>query len=94
MINHDDHNRMRWASRRGLLELDFLLDDFVANASPRLSEHMKELYKVQMSSVLLELIGGMYQEEMINGNKQLLQIHQSYSLNKSLVIHFMEEVIH
>ena len=48
MINHDDHNRMRWASRRGLLELDLFLEDFVANAYPELSEDMKELYKALM----------------------------------------------
>ena len=45
MINHDDHNRMRWASRRGLLELDLFLEDFVANAYPHLSDDMKGLYK-------------------------------------------------
>ena len=36
---------MRWASRRGLLELDLFLEDFVANAYPHLSDDMKELYK-------------------------------------------------
>lgn len=45
MINHDDHNRMRWASRRGLLELDLFLEDFVATAYPTLSDEMKALYK-------------------------------------------------
>lgn len=45
MINHDDHNRMRWASRRGLLELDLFLEDFVVNAYPLLSDEMKTLYK-------------------------------------------------
>ena len=48
MINHDDHNRMRWASRRGLLELDLFLEDFVANAYPTLSDEMKVLYKTLM----------------------------------------------
>jgi len=36
---------MRWASRRGLLELDLFLEDFVANAYPHLSDVMKGLYK-------------------------------------------------
>ena len=49
MINHDDHNRMRWASRRGLLELDLFLEDFVANAYPNLSDDMKGLYRKLMS---------------------------------------------
>lgn len=48
MINHDDHNRMRWASRRGLLELDLFLEDFVANAYPNLGDDMKALYKELM----------------------------------------------
>ena len=48
MINHDDHNRMRWASRRGLLELDLFLEQFVANAYPALSDDMKVLYKELM----------------------------------------------
>lgn len=48
MINHDDHNRMRWASRRGLLELDLFLEEFVANAYPMLGDDMKALYKELM----------------------------------------------
>ena len=48
MINHDDHNRMRWASRRGLLELDLFLEEFVANAYPMLDDNMKALYKELM----------------------------------------------
>ena len=39
---------MRWASRRGLLELDLFLEDFVANAYPGLGDDMKELYKELM----------------------------------------------
>ena len=41
----DDHNRMRWASRRGLLELDLFLADFVAHEYPRLSPDLKALYR-------------------------------------------------
>jgi antitoxin CptB len=39
---------MRWASRRGLLELDLFLEDFVAKAYPVLGEDMKALYKELM----------------------------------------------
>ena len=39
---------MRWASRRGLLELDLFLEDFVANAYPTLSNDMKAMYKELM----------------------------------------------
>ena len=39
---------MRWASRRGLLELDLFLEEFVANAYPMLDDDMKALYKELM----------------------------------------------
>ena len=40
-----DHNRMRWASRRGLLELDLFLADFVAYQYPSLTAEFKSLYR-------------------------------------------------
>ena len=49
-MTDDDHNRMRWASRRGLLELDLFLEDFVADEYPRLSPNLKALYRELMSS--------------------------------------------
>ena len=41
---------MRWASRRGLLELDLFLADFVADEYPRLSPDLKALYRELMCS--------------------------------------------
>ena len=41
---------MRWASRRGLLELDLFLADFVADEYPRLSPDLQALYRELMSS--------------------------------------------
>ena len=49
-MTDNDHNRMRWASRRGLLELDLFLADFVAYECPRLSPELKDLYRELMSS--------------------------------------------
>jgi antitoxin CptB len=49
-MTNDDHNRMRWASRRGLLELDLFLEEFVADEYPRLSPELKDLYRELMSS--------------------------------------------
>lgn len=45
-----DHNRMRWASRRGLLELDLFLADFVAYQYPSLNAELKSLYGELMTS--------------------------------------------
>ena len=49
-MTDDNHNRMRWASRRGLLELDLFLGDFVAYEYPKLSMEMKAQYKELMTS--------------------------------------------
>ena len=41
MTQDKDFNRMRWASRRGLLELDLLLAPFVEAKYPQLSDDLK-----------------------------------------------------
>jgi len=41
MTDEQDFNRMRWASRRGLLELDLLLAPFVESAYRSLDERDK-----------------------------------------------------
>jgi antitoxin CptB len=41
---------MRWASRRGLLELDLFLADFVAYQYPSLNAELKSLYGELMTS--------------------------------------------
>jgi antitoxin CptB len=38
MIDVEEINRMRWAARRGMLELDLLLEPFAATQYARLSE--------------------------------------------------------
>lgn len=38
MIEAEEINRMRWAARRGMLELDLLLEPFAATQYARLSE--------------------------------------------------------
>ncbi len=39
-----EYNRLRWASRRGMLELDLMLMPFVEHAYPDLSDADKESY--------------------------------------------------
>lgn len=39
-----DINRLHWASRRGMLELDLILKPFIDNVYPSLSDEDKELY--------------------------------------------------
>ena len=49
MASNEEQNRMRWASRRGLLELDLLLGPFVEKVFPLLDSNAKEAYRRLMS---------------------------------------------
>ena len=45
MTESEDFNRMRWASRRGLLELDLLLAPFVDACYRDLAEEDKRIFR-------------------------------------------------
>jgi len=49
MTSREEHNRMRWASRRGLLELDLLLGPFVEAEFPRLDSSSRDDYRELMA---------------------------------------------
>ncbi|MHA7817107.1 MAG: FAD assembly factor SdhE [Pseudohaliea sp.] len=49
MIRENDHRRMRWASRRGMLELDLVLAPFVDAVYPTLGEDDRALYQRLMA---------------------------------------------
>jgi len=49
MASSEEQNRMRWASRRGLLELDLLLGPFVEEVFPVLDTNAQEAYRRLMS---------------------------------------------
>jgi antitoxin CptB len=48
MSQQEDFNRMRWASRRGLLELDLLLAPFVDACYRQLSPELQAQYRELM----------------------------------------------
>ncbi len=45
MIRENDHQRMRWASRRGMLELDLVLAPFVEAVYPTLADADRACYQ-------------------------------------------------
>ena len=45
MIRENDHQRMRWASRRGMLELDLVLAPYVEEVYGTLSEEDRACYQ-------------------------------------------------
>jgi len=71
---------MRWASRRGLLELDLFLGDFVANAYPALGDDMKALYKELMGEAdqdLFEwLMGRSQPDESLKPIVEVIRAHK------------------
>ena len=59
----DEHRRMRWASRRGMLELDLILGPFVANHYRSLDDEGRRRYRLLMESQDQELFGWFLRKE-------------------------------
>ena len=53
----DDHRRMCWASRRGMLELDLILEPFVRERYAALAARERERYQRLMGCQDQELFG-------------------------------------
>ena len=48
MVSREEHNRMRWAARRGMLELDLVLEPFVQSRYAELDELDRARFKELM----------------------------------------------
>ena len=48
MIDKEDINRMRWAARRGMLELDLMLEPFVSERYAQLDETDRHRFRQLM----------------------------------------------
>jgi antitoxin CptB len=59
----EEHKRMCWASRRGMLELDLILEPFVTGHYPTLSDADKARYRALMGSQDQELFGWFLRRE-------------------------------
>jgi antitoxin CptB len=57
MLSENEHRRMRWASRRGMLELDLVLEPFVDQVFPDLSETGRASYRRLMECEDQQLFG-------------------------------------
>lgn len=63
MVTDEEINRMRWASRRGMLELDLLLEPFVAARYRDLDEADRRRYRELMSCEDQELFAWFLRRE-------------------------------
>ncbi|MEO1078069.1 MAG: succinate dehydrogenase assembly factor 2 [Pseudomonadota bacterium] len=59
-----EHRRMRWASRRGMLELDLILEPFVRDAYTELTSDDRERYRELMLSQDQELFAWFLKREV------------------------------
>ena len=57
MISNEEINRMRWAARRGMLELDLVLEPFVAACYADLDERDRERFQQLMICEDQDLFG-------------------------------------
>ncbi len=79
MIPDIEHNRARWASRRGMLELDLVLGPFVDTCYPGLGDADKRRFKQLMLCEDTELFAWFLQrqqpadEELASIVKQILE---------------------
>jgi len=60
----EEERRMRWASRRGMLELDLLLEPFVRECYPALDAAGRERYRRLMGCQDQELFAWLLGREM------------------------------
>jgi antitoxin CptB len=57
MVSDQELNRMRWAARRGMLELDLVLEPFVNARYASLDEHDRERFQQLMICEDQDLFG-------------------------------------
>jgi antitoxin CptB len=57
MVEREEINRMRWAARRGMLELDLVLEPFVSDRYASLSEPDRQRFQQLMRCEDQELFG-------------------------------------
>lgn len=74
------NSRLRWRCRRGMLELDILLNDFLDNTHTSLNDDQKVLFDIMLDypdQVLLDLLMGnmLASNQSINGIVHLINSH-------------------
>ncbi|MFV0478600.1 MAG: succinate dehydrogenase assembly factor 2 [Parahaliea sp.] len=63
MIQDDEIKRMRWASRRGMLELDLVLEPFVRDCYDQLNDEDRARYRRLMECEDQDLFGWFLRRE-------------------------------
>ena len=85
MTESEDFNRMRWASRRGLLELDLLLAPFVDACYQDLAEEDKRIFRRLVTSEDQDLMNWIMGREPVDdpelaASVALIRAHNSAKL--------------
>lgn len=88
MIEREEINRMRWAARRGMLELDLVLEPFVVNRYAQLSESDRRCFQQLMLCEDQDLFSWFMQrvqpddEELAQLVSQILQFARSATADR------------
>ena len=88
MIPDEEVNRMRWASRRGMLELDLVLEPFVVARYQQLGEEDRQRYQQLMLCEDQDLFSWFLQrqlpedEELRDIVRQILEFAQTKPENR------------
>jgi antitoxin CptB len=90
MIPDEEINRMRWASRRGMLELDLVLEPFVVSRYQQLSAEDRQRYQQLMLCEDQDLFSWFLQrqlpeeEELRDIVRQILEFAQTKPESRSV----------
>jgi antitoxin CptB len=85
MVSTEEMNRMRWATRRGMLELDLVLGPFVTARYALLPEKDRKIFQRLMASEDQDLFAWLLQrgqpedEELVDIVSQILHFTRSSS---------------
>ena len=83
-LTRAEHNRVIWHSRRGMLELDLVLEPFVKQAYVHLDSSARELYRRLLSCEDQDLFNWFLQKEQASDAELAAMVSQILTFNKEL----------
>ena len=86
MVDRIDHNRVIWHSRRGMLELDLMLEPFVKKCYPTLDPAMQALYRRLLESEDQDLFDWFLRKKSVDDTEldKMVNFILAYQHNRNL----------
>lgn len=83
-LERAEHNRVIWHSRRGMLELDLVLEPFVKQAYVHLDAPARELYRRLLTCEDQDLFNWFLQKEPASDAELAAMVSQILAFNRTL----------